>query len=315
MKKFIVKSIFILSLVILLFVALGLALPYNKNGYMRAFVTKETTIENPNREPMLLLVGGSSVAFGYCCQMMSDSLHCKVYNTGLHAGLGSKLIIDEIAQNTKRGDIVILTLEEFSYTKNSIRNGESIITDAALLHPQIMKRFSLGQWMTFIGGIPQVIKAKVFYNLSGRKDIPVEKVEGYDCRGFDKYGDYTIHYNKPCHNTKITERSQAQVELDWDFIEYVKDKIRMMEAHGAKVYMLPTTLNKSSYDNTKERIDIISAALEKAGIPYICNPELFVLPDSLYYDTQRHLGYEGTIMRTLRTIKVLKPLIDNNTKD
>lgn len=310
MKKFIGKTIIILSLVILLFVVLGLVLPYNKNGYMRAFVTKECKIEEPNRGPMLILVGGSSVAFGFNCKIMSDSLGRDVYNTGLHAGLGSKCIIDEITQNAKDGDIIILALEEFSYTKNKIRNGESILTDAAMLHPVILNRFCLGQWLTFVGGLPQYIKSKTFYTLSGMKDTPIENVEGYDCRGFNEYGDYTLHYNKGCHNTKISERSTLKVEIDWDFIEYVKTQISLMEAKGAKVYLLPTTLNQSSYNNTKENIDDISLALKQAGIPYLCEQSLFVLPDSLYYDTQRHLGYEGSLIRTQRAIEVLKTVIN-----
>ena len=258
---------------------------------------------------MVILVGGSSVAFGFNCKMMSDSLGRVVYNTGLHAGLGSKCIVDEITQNAKEGDIIILTLEEFSYAKNKIRNGESILTDAAMLHPVILNRFSVGQWLTFVGGLPQFIKSKTFYTLNGMKDIPIENVDGYDCRGFNEYGDYTLHYNKGCHNTKISERSTLKVEIDWDFIEYVKTQISLMEAKGAKVYLLPTTLNQSSYNNTKENIDDIALALKQAGIPYLCDQNLFILPDSLYYDTQRHLGFEGTIVRTERTIGVLMPLL------
>ena len=312
MKRFILKTVYVLLLVVILFVILGLFLPYNKYGYMRACVTKEKTIENSERGPMILLVGGSSVAFGYDCKMMSDSLGRKVYNTGLHAGLGSKCIIDEISQNAKSGDIIILALEEFSYTKNKIRNGESIITDAAILHPGILRRFCIGQWMTFIGGLPQYIKAKTFYVLSGMEEIPVEKVDGYDCRGFNDFGDYTIHYDKGCHNTKITEKSSTKAEIDWGFIEYIKNKIHLMESRGAIVYVIPTTLNQSSYNNTKDNIDDIAFALKKSGIPYICEQDLFVLPDSLYYDSQRHLGKVGTLIRTERTIEVLKPLIERN---
>ena len=301
----------VIGLVIAIFLILGFVLPYNRNGYMRAFIQKEKVIEDQEREPLMYLVGGSNVAFGFSCEMLQEELGFNVYNTGLHAGLGTKCIIDEAAQNAKKDDIVVLALEEFCFTKNGIQNGESILADAAILHPTIVKRFGFSQWMTVIGGYPQYIKAKIFYVLSGMKDVPIESAEGYDCRGFNEFGDYTLHYDKPCHNTKITPKSSSAVEIDYDFIEYVAEKIKYMKNNGARVVMIPATLNHSSYYNTKDKIDMITRALEIKGIPYICDQDYFVFPDSLYYDSQRHLGYEGTILRTRKTIDIIKPMIAN----
>ena len=62
-------------------------------------------------EPKIVVVGGSSVAFGLDSAMLEKYTGMPVVNFGLYAALGPKVMLDLSRDGIKEGDIVIIAPE------------------------------------------------------------------------------------------------------------------------------------------------------------------------------------------------------------
>ena len=117
MKKFVARvSLFIgiLLLPVVLVVAFAIATPpVSKSlsgSYLFAGKQKDfllATVESPR----IIFIGGSNLAFGTNSQMIKDSLGLNPVNTGLHASLGLKYMLDNTYRYIKKGDIVVVAPE------------------------------------------------------------------------------------------------------------------------------------------------------------------------------------------------------------
>ena len=94
MNRFCKKLGLFLLIIIFALIARTSMFPYNKHGYIRRQLVKQDMLSRENRQPSIILVGGSNVAFGYNSKIISDSMNMDVINFGLHAGFGLKYIID-----------------------------------------------------------------------------------------------------------------------------------------------------------------------------------------------------------------------------
>ena len=63
------------------------------------------------KEDKIVIVGGSSVAFGYDSEIIEEYTGMPVVNFGMYAALGTKLMLDLSRAGIKKGDIVIVAPE------------------------------------------------------------------------------------------------------------------------------------------------------------------------------------------------------------
>jgi len=84
-------------------------------SYTMVWNDKMKMLEDPNRRPTIVLLGGSNVAFGFQSQMIIDSIGMPVINAGLHAGIGLKFMLDECLPRLHRDDVLVLSPETASH--------------------------------------------------------------------------------------------------------------------------------------------------------------------------------------------------------
>lgn len=89
---------------------LVLLIPKNENQYLCEYIHKLELLEKVD-SPRVVIIGGSSVAYGTDSRMISDSLGLHFINFGLHAGLGIKYPLEDYLNYMKKGDVVILQME------------------------------------------------------------------------------------------------------------------------------------------------------------------------------------------------------------
>jgi hypothetical protein len=83
--------------------------PLDPQNMLAAMIDKHAAVAaSPAR---LLIVGGSSAAFGVDSERISRELSVPVVNLGLHAGLGLDFMLQEVAAVATRDDLVILCPE------------------------------------------------------------------------------------------------------------------------------------------------------------------------------------------------------------
>ena len=93
MKRFLKKTIFFSGLFILSFmIFVGIDIFYSGNQYLNNYqasvIDKIQRLESI-KEPKIILVGNSNVAFGINSKMIEDALGMPVVNLGLHGAMGN----------------------------------------------------------------------------------------------------------------------------------------------------------------------------------------------------------------------------------
>ena len=85
-------------------------------------------------EPKIVVVGGSSVAFGLDSALLEKYTGMPVVNFGLYAALGTKVMLDLSRGGIKEGDIVILapeldaqTLSLYFSSDTTLKRSKSVV--------------------------------------------------------------------------------------------------------------------------------------------------------------------------------------------
>ena len=109
-RRFIIKVLTFLALVIGVNVLLLWAVPRDKNAYLCEYNRKISLMDTVD-QPRVILLGGSNIAFGVDSRAIADSLHCHVINMGLHGGIGMRYPVEDCLQYVRPCDVVVMQLE------------------------------------------------------------------------------------------------------------------------------------------------------------------------------------------------------------
>jgi hypothetical protein len=108
-----IKKITLVIIPIILFIFLGISLPTTpraSKSLLFANLKKDYLLKNVE-SPRMIFIGGSNLSFGLDSQKIKISLGINPINTGVHAGIGLKYMLDNTIQYIKNGYIIILIPE------------------------------------------------------------------------------------------------------------------------------------------------------------------------------------------------------------
>lgn len=253
--------------------------------------------------PKIVLIGGSSVAFGYDTALMEEHLGMPVVNFGLYASLGTKVMLDLSEDMIGEGDVIVLAPETDPQTLSLYFNGESF-WQAADSDFSMLGGISSENVDSLVGSYWGFLSQKLYFLKNGAPNP-----EGvYNKNSFDERGD--LIYERP-HNVMLfgydkglTVKLDPSI-VDDSFIDYVNGYIDRMENKGAKVYYSFPPINESSLapDTDEESIfaffDFLSRSLD---CEIITNPNDCILEKGYFYDSNFHLNDSGVIVRTATMI-------------
>lgn len=129
------------------------------SSYQSLIQDKYRILKETN-EPKIIVVSGSSSAFGLDQKMLEDASGYKVANLGLHAGFGH-LFYSELAKaNINEGDIVLL-----GYEHNWWCDFNNLSTDLIMSgiddDIEMYTRIPIKKWPDFIGYIFKYAEKKI----------------------------------------------------------------------------------------------------------------------------------------------------------
>lgn len=314
MKKTIAKNVacVLLALLILVMPALIVAgvvfltPPQYGDTFLGELDEKYDRLVNTKGEK-LVIVGGSSVAFGYNSALLAEYTDREVVNFGLYAALGTKLMMDLSRAGIGKGDIVILAPELDPETLSLTFNAEST-WQAAEGNFSMLRYLTVQDKMSMLGAAFSYAEEKLGYFLG--KNAP--KPSGvYSASSFNKYGDIDypreknemfFYYDK---NKTITLSPDIFSE---DFVDYVNDYIRYCESKGAKVYYTYCPINRMALSDATTEASI-SAMEDYLGrnlsCPILGRAEDAIFEAGYFYDTNFHLNDAGVVAHTDRVIRDL----------
>ena len=301
------KIIVLLSVLVLLLpivavavMAFGIPAQYGNTflGEMAFKFDRLTSVE----EPKVVVVGGSSVAFGLDSAALEEAVGMPVVNFGLYATLGTKYMIDTAKAGIGEGDIVILAPETDPQTLSLYFNAEAVWQ--ALDQDMSMLRYvPYANWGRLGGGLWNFAVAKYGYWKENNAPDP----DGiYALSSFNEYGDivYPREFNIMAGNYDPSQiLTLDETLLDEEYIEYVNDFAAWCKRKGATLYYSFSPMNADALaeDTTDESILAYYGALAAALDCTVCSDiRDYIMDASYFYDTNFHLNDTGVQVRTHR---------------
>lgn len=304
MKRFLAKSIGFFACFALFIVFIILVMPKSKSPSYNLYNYKMSLIDTVP-SPRLIFVSGSSLYTSLNSKRIEDSLHVHVINSGLHAGIGLKYTIDDVARGVKKGDVVAIGAEYPQFYTDAYGNK----TLAVILYYNGWRNLgslNLKQWVNVLKGIPYIIRVNIFeglltHELVGNVTNPMDAI--------NKNGDEITHWRIKTDGSGIVSgASKTDLELDKAFCMYFVKKLKEIEGKGAKVLLIPSVIRETAFKYEKKRAYEINSFFQRYGYAYNSKPEEHVMPDSCAWNTDYHMNYKGVERNTDVLIHELKQL-------
>lgn len=257
---------------------------------------------NSIEEDKIIVVGGSSVAFGLDSQLMEEQTGMPVVNFGLYAALGTKVMLDLSRAGVKEGDVVIIAPEMDAQTLSMYFSSETTL-QAADGDLSILSQVRGENILSLIGGSWKYLVNKFSYFINGNAPDP----EGvYNSDSFDEYGD--IIYERPNNVMNLYYDPNKVIELEpgifeEEFIDYINDYVSYCKSRGADVFFSFCPMNElgMSEKNTDESIDAFVEFLdENLRCDVISDPRDYIMEAGYFFDSNFHLNDAGVIRRSVK---------------
>lgn len=252
-------------------------------------------------EPKIIIVGGSSVAFGLDSALLSEQVGMPVINFGLYATLGTKIMMDLSKVNINEGDIVILAPEMDEQTLSLYFNAEAALQGVES-NWGMLRYIPKEDRSDLVGGLYEYVTSKIKYLREGLLD----PAGVYRRDSFNEYGD--IVYERPYNTMLLGYDPTKSIELtselfDGEFIDYINDYTAYCNKQGATVYFSFCPMNASALSsaNTEETLfEFYRFLYETLDCEVISNVNDYIIEENYFYDSNFHLNDSGVVVRTVR---------------
>lgn len=264
-------------------------------------------------EPKIVIIGGSSVAFGIDSALMEEKLGMKVVNFGLYANLGTKLMLDLSRANINEDDIIIIAPEMSTQTLSLYFNSETAM-QAIDGNPSMLRYIDKDNYEALVGASWRLAYEKLNYLVSGKRP---ENSGAYKKEYFNKYGDNVFDrpYNEMTTTTNVIDLSFRTDYTDGketeyeEYIDYINDYIRFASRKGATVYYSVCPMNEAALGE-KNNEDVIYGyyrnLVNSVNCKVISNVNDYIMDEGYFYDTEFHLNNAGVTVRTVKLIDDIK---------
>ena len=227
-----------------------------------------------------------------------------VVNMGLAAGVGVDFMLAELSSGVTAGDWVGLSLE---YDRFGGGFDSAILqqilqyrpANVAFLEMKHVRKVLLDRGLSILGGI-----VRHSINSLASPPRPADGVEVSARRGFNRWGDLTVHYGEP---PRITAAQANSGKLLPDRRSYPSSEVlalleefaRRCNARGVHFAFSFPPHSPGPLAENAAAVRTIESALKR--IPYLVildSPLEQTYAPELFYDTGYHLGEAGARQRT-----------------
>lgn len=301
MKKNILISILAILILITplaVVTANALATPCQYDETFLGELTNKHTRLKSITEEKIVLIGGSSLAFGLDSKKLEEYVGKPVVNYGLYATIGTKAMLDMSQRYINSGDIVIICPETDKQTYSLYYNAHSMwqALDCDLSMLWDVGFSNLGK---LIAKMPDFANEKLGFIRKNQKPQPTGI---YAKASFNEYGD--IKVDRPFNEMPKFYDASMPVALttdllDPEFIDYLNKFAAKCERKGASVYFGFSPINADSVVSTaEEQTEFYNALSEKLNFPILSDINNYIMDSAFFYDTNFHLNSTGALERT-----------------
>ncbi len=310
MKKFIIKFIVFIVLILATIYGIIYLQPIDKDKYLMTLLDKHKLLKT-TPQPRIILVGDSSLAFGMDSAMIKKATGYNVINMGLHGGLGLLYIMDELKPYLKKDDIVIFTLDYTHYI--GWGTGDNTLIEVTIVMPWIIKYYSSENYMPFINNIPVTFQRRLRGLLS-----PSKEGVGHRRSGFNEYGDNVGHiglksdyfkgmdfiakYVPQARELKMTRFLPDRVNEP--VVVYMNRFSSYWGQRGVKLYVAYSPLLENDRPKQEKALQSLDADIRaRIKMKVIGSPLSYIYPQKYFFDNEFHLNGEGRELRSRQLVK------------
>ena len=257
-------------------------------------------------EEKIIIIGGSSVAFGIDSELIEKYTEMPVVNFGLYASLGTKLMLDLSKKSINEGDVIVLAPEMDAQTLSLYFNADSTLQAMDGSFHNLL-RTDFDDAFKILASSWDFAHEKIKYIKSPK---PTLDNTVYSSKSFNEYLD--IEYPREHNVMDIYYDPNLMINLDAsivseDFVDYVNDYISYCERRGAKVYFSWCPMNSLAVVNEDEESVLAFEKYMKENInaTFISSIEDYILPPEYFYDTNFHMNDAGMIRHSVNLTKDL----------
>lgn len=247
----------------------------------------------------LVVVGGSSVAFGLKSEILEKYTGRTVVNFGLYAALGTKLMLDLSRAGISEGDVVVIAPELDAQTLSLYFNADATLRalDGEL---GMLRYVGVDNFFSALGASWGIAAEKLRYIRAGESP----STEGvYSADSFNEYGDVAYPREEnimPLYYDPNTAISLNPAIVSQEFIDYVNEYIEFCEARGARVLFSWCPMNSLAVVGGEEEALAFEEYMKGAiNCTFISDIRDYVLEPEYFYDTNFHTNDYGAIRRTV----------------
>lgn len=251
--------------------------------------------------PRIIFVAGSNVGHGFDSTAVEKAFGRPVMNMGLHAGLGLIYHVRSIEDHVREGDVIVVC-PEYSMFTGDCWGDEELLAMVSAIIPEHRALLSFEHYMHLADKAPRYACRKLWR--LGTLFEPIKGKTGYTSSG-DQAGPHSAE-RLPFPSGTKTIGPEAYTE---EVLPYLNDFIASCGKMGAKVYLMPPVLERTSFEHMRGLIAKIGSKLKRNNTPFITPPENFVFDDDLFHDTQYHLNARGIPLRMQEVVKALNQAI------
>lgn len=308
MKK---RSVLLKFLKLILLLVLVMVLPVSGAGLIYALQpnTYEDTYyaELPLKVARLeqipgkrvVVIGGSSVAFGIDSKLMEQELGMPCVNFGLYAAFGLKPMLDLSLGGLHRGDIVVIAPETTSQMYSGYCGYDYLLQ---AFEDRIGLLIGLGPeyYPGLVSKVPGYIRdAKQLRNMGGASGAGV-----YSLTSFDEYGDIVYPRPENVMEKGYLEDNPPELRKEivtQDFLDMINDYVFAARCRGAKVFFSFCPVNALALEaaDEAEQAAFVQALRDGLNCPVLSPLSDRVMDAGFFYDSNYHLNDIGARYNTL----------------
>lgn len=310
MRRFLVKLLLFLTIFCFLLALINFheVKIENPSDYIASIIDKHERSQKI-KTPKIIFAGGSHLAFGLDSEAIEKELKVPVVNLGINAGLGLSFMLEEVKYVMNENDIIIIS---FAYLQPNDEILELKVM-ASDYYKEARKFYSLSMYeyiklylintrKKYIDLIDDLFKSKS--NTTKALDDSKE-ANVYSRSSFNEYGDVVAHLNlKP--KEKLSDKEVFSYQY-WEGIRPINEFAKYVQKRNAKVYFMYPNMTVGEYNKNQKVIERLSSDIEKnMKVEKLNQPDSFVFPENLFFDTVYHLNKDGRALKTKKIIELMK---------
>ena len=277
---------------------------YFSNDYLAIANVKYRQLKTTD-SPRIILLGGSSLAFGLDQYLLSERVGIPVVNLGVHADLGLPLSVEIIKHYLREGDIVIAAPEYPA--AESMPNPELLIN--ASLDWEYLSCFVRSEYCTYdalfrymLSYTPSYMIKKVHlfcrFGIRGVKEEISPLKSPYQFAAFDDNGQMT--FPRPGREQSSPKLSSVvSIDISGDRVSYLNAFNEFVLDKGATLlFSFPPVFDECVATSSEDIDKAQRYAEENFAFPVISRIREYIFAANLMYDTSYHCSGIGAIRRT-----------------